>query len=589
MATREELLKALAAADAAGATDDAMFLADRIRAMDGPAQKDTATRAKEEYNQMSIPQQIGTAATDLLYSAANAPYLGQRDKVIAGMKSLFGDKSYEENLAGQRELGEAVRARSGGADVAAEVLGGVATGGALQKAGGTVYNLVDDIASMPLWKRLAFSAGAGATEGAVYGGLDAAGRDADVAEGINSGGIMGGLSGGAMEGLFSLFNRNRAAPAPTVPEITAEAKASRKAVDDIGVEINPEGVAKLNETLQREVVGAPSGPRRRSAPGSTAELDALLDYTPSMQEPRRSATRTISNSDGTRTTTTSTNGNRPRTTTTDRVSSGDVEASREVRNMMPDRGMTLYDLDEHRKAVNAATKPNAVRDESLFGAQIKDEMDKFARGLDDTTATAANGKISDAVDELENARMLEHRKFKLKEIGKTVRSAERRAEAAQGKPQGTQLRNKAASILEDERKTAGYTPDEIQQLEDIVAGSWFGNRMRGLANVAKNNIGQGVGAATGATIGSAVLPGVGTGAGAVVGLLGAGLTSTAAGKLAERSTIKQANKLMDTIARGGKAAPKSSARPVSQTTRADITRLLTLLGLEDEDSKQAKK
>jgi hypothetical protein len=58
-----------------------------------------------------------------------------------------------------------------------------------------------------------------------------------------------------------------------------------------------------------------------------------------------------------------------------------------------------------------------------------------------------------------------------------------------------------------------------------------------------------------------------------------GISDTAK-KLAERSSRKQAQELLDTIARGGTRATKTP-KVAPAGVREDISRLMILLGLED--------
>lgn len=587
MATREELVQALAAADAAGATDDARFLADQLAAMDA-ANANSPENIKRDFENQSIPQKIGTAATDVLTLANNGLLLGWGDQYRAGMKSLFGldeGRGFEGELENQRAISDAARVRAGSAGTAAEVGGSMMTGTGASRAGLSVMDAVAD-ASKPLWQRLLAASGAGAVEGAAYGGIQAAGEGDDVASGIQMGGGLGAALGPVAESLSSLISvGGNKIPAPTKDQLVAEKNAGYKRLETEGVNINPEAVGRLNDMIDASTVSHPSGARRHAHPATYGEVDALLDYSPSRQAPRRTATRTRTSSDGNTDVTTdrTVNGRvKPtRRVETTRVGRGDVEATREVRNMAPDEGMSLYDLDQHRQAVRESTRTDPR--ERIFGDRMINDIDDFANRLTPDDVTANPGvNVKDAVEDLENTRATAHRVFKLNEMGDLVKKAERRADTAAGTPQGTQLRSKAASVLENRMKTDGYTPDELQMLEELAHGSKSANFWRGLG---EKTSGPGSMMAAGAAGGLVGAPfGLqNSGLGVMAGAAGMRAISDLAKRQAEKASRKQAQELLDTVARGGKRATKTPKQSVPGL-RGDINRLLVLLGLEGPEA-----
>ena len=578
MATREELVRALAAADKAGNVDDAKFLADRINAMDAPTrgEENIAAQAKKEYNEMGTLDQITTALGDMAYSAANAPYLGHRDKIIAGAKSLFGDRSYDENLADQRKLSEAVAARAGSAGLGAEAIGGMVTGSAASRAG---LNLLGDISSMPFWQRLLASSAAGGVEGAVYGGLSAAGEDQDVGSGIRTGGAIGTGMGGLGETIMSLLNRVTipAAAAPSKQELADEVAKGYKDMELQGVEISPDAVGRLNDRMQRNVVNQPGGPRRISHNATFGELDAMLENTPSRQPAKETAKRVQSSSDGTTRTTTSVNGRPPRTREVDRVATGDTESTRRTVNMMPDRGLELGDVEEYRKAARRSTQNKP--EERGFGQKIVKEIDDFTRSLTPDDVNVRSGaNVADVVRDLTETRRAAHRSEKLGEISDIRRTAEIEAKKPGAQTSGDKIRGKVGDFLKDETNTNGYTPDEVKALEDILAGKGGAEAAdkvsRALKGFGAFTLATGAGGAIGSMFGPA-----GIGAGGMAGIIGTKGLSIGAGNRASKITNKAIRDLEGDIARGYKSRSSTKMQPKSKDVEA-LRRALTILGLE---------
>lgn len=586
MATIDQLYKALEAADAAGDTEAAALFADDIKKLQaGNTTTDNATPQRDvrkEYDEMSTLGKIGTAASDVARLANNGLTFGFGDKASAGLLSLFNGGSYEDELARQRGLTEEARTRAGSAALPAEVAGGMVTGQGAAKMGLDLMGAVPQ--SWPLAMRLLGGGAAGAVEGAAYGGLDALGNDRDVRQGQMDGTLFGAIGGTASEGISSLANwlssRGKSA-APTADELSREVQAGYKRMENSGLELRPESVAQLNSELNNELVASASGARRGSHPKIYGELDALGEYTPSAKDPVMKSTLTNSTSDVLSDTTTSVNGKAPTRRKVDRQGTQRAERTSTTYDTRPDQGMSLYDFDEHRKAVRRSTKDDPV--ERLFGNRAISTMDDFADRLTANDVKAgANVDIEDAIADLGETRKLSQREIKLRELNKEFNKGDRKNRGSGTSSGSDVLRGKVRGILDNDKKAMGYSPDEIQAMEAINDGTGFGNAMRSLARFSNNMGGATAGGAAGYALGDML--GMGGVGGSAAGVLAMreGVGRAASG-LAERSTERQINELLDLVARGGNKSTSQLPALVDESSRAQLARLMMLLGLQSED------
>lgn len=218
------------------------------------AERRRARRAKDDqaaYDALPGWKKPLAAGQDILATFANGATFGFGDKAVAGARSLFGDKSYDEELAGQRRLTEAARNRAGYAGTAAELAGGVGSAVKLARNGLT---LMRGGQSLP---RL--MAG-GAAEGAGYGALTALGNDTDVGTSALAGGIIGGLAPGAIEVLRKTFAPLFARLRPEVATdraITAMVERSGRTPQQVVSDLNAAAVEGQGEFMMADALGNP--------------------------------------------------------------------------------------------------------------------------------------------------------------------------------------------------------------------------------------------------------------------------------------------------------------------------------------------
>ena len=589
MATRKELEDMLLRADEAGDTEAAKLFVEELERFDA-AQKPSA---KQQYDQMGPFDKAVTAAGDVARIIGSSTAMGFGEKGLAGVKSLVGQGEYDDLLKEERRRTAEARERAGGAGVAASFIGPVKLGSELSRAGLT---LMQSAPNLPFIQRLLGTAAAGGIEGGAYGALDALGHDEAIASGAKTGAAFGAGGGALAELASSAANAfgNRGLghnKAPTPADLENEANRLRASIQGgADIDINPDAIADLNDTLRRNVgEGNPQGARPDRHKATISELKRLREYSPSTQDPTTRFVRVRSAADGNTSSTVSKNGGPRKTNTSDFVRSGDVERLTETRNMSPDRGMTLYDLDQHRQTVskNVAVPDPADR---MFGGRIIDQIDEFARSLDDTTARSRSGRdIHSAVETLEEARGLDHRRLKYNEIDKLRESARRAAEASGGQGAGNQLRQSVAHMLDDDLAMRGYSELERKLMEDLVEGTKKADRWRSVSRFASGTGGMAVGSATGAGIGGLAGGGLpGSLAGAAAGPGVSKLFGSFAANRAAAETTRQADVLLDTIARGGPKAPRQTTQFMTPSDTEALRRALVILGLEDQHTQQRK-
>jgi hypothetical protein len=190
------------------------------------------------------------------------------------------------------------------------------------------------------------------------------------------------------------------------------------------------------------------------------------------------------------------------------VSKGDELAS-------SGNGITLGEMHDLRQIANSVAGSVKGRDQVL-GPQIVDKLDEFLDGL---TANDIGGGIdpNKAVDTLQTAIGTWHVAKKAQMIEEAIYKAQN---AASGAENG--LRTQFRAILNNESKRRGFTPDEIQMIEEVANGTVGANLLRLMGK-----FGFGGGTASnmlGGTIGTTLATTVG---GPAAGLLAGGGASAA--------------------------------------------------------------
>lgn len=189
---------------------------------------------------------------------------GFGDEIVAGATSLLPGRTYDEELARERERLRQNREDYPGLSTAGEIGGALATAllpvgagaNAATRAGQAAPRVAQVAAKAPLATRMTGSAAAGAGMSGLYGFGAGEGGLGSRAESARDAAILGGtvgagipLIGGAGQRLLNARAGNRAIKAAaragkTTDEVFDEGRAYFKAIDDAGISVKPESAIR---------------------------------------------------------------------------------------------------------------------------------------------------------------------------------------------------------------------------------------------------------------------------------------------------------------------------------------------------------
>lgn len=413
---------------------------------------------------------------------------------LGGATFGFNDK-FSHLWGGQdpeaaRQSTEDARTRAGGAGSVIEALGMMAVPGL-----GIESTMAKG--SSALQKLLGYGSAA-AMEGGVAGGLNAAGHDEDIAEGAKSGAIFGPLARLGVEGLSrggskvaGIFNKNQMIP--TEEELRAIADTNYR-------------------KMRKERINVKTG--------KTAPLRGKI-----MQDMRRFELDDIVH---------------PKATRRTRVL--DEKLSRPT-------GISLSRLDAQRSAINRDI-PGETAGGQTAGI-LRGNIDDFIERMDPTFTTGGRNP-ADAIEYMKKGRDFTSRAANMGEVDAASEAAERAAARGKTSDIDAAIRSKFEPLVV--KGPLGKSPEEFEQIEDIVGGKGIRKAMQQLGRLSPTNwsgmggVGIGGGVGTGLLIGSPTLAGV----------LGIGLPAAgfAGKKVADRMSRNMVEDLKGMTAAGGKAMPK---------------------------------
>lgn len=146
----------------------------------------TQNPARALYDQRPEWQKPIIAAQDIGNIIGDDLTFGFGDKAAAAARSLFTDKTYEEELAANRQGTQNSRNRAGSAAYGADVTAALMMPRVPAKAPANVATGI-----LPTAGRFAANVGKGAAQGAGYGAVNALGHDQDIGEGAATGAAFG--------------------------------------------------------------------------------------------------------------------------------------------------------------------------------------------------------------------------------------------------------------------------------------------------------------------------------------------------------------------------------------------------------------
>lgn len=277
-ATVDEIAQSLGAQQAPEAAQAASEMSAMTQAMDkGPEGNPVADRQRAQYDALPEWQKPIVAAGDTLQLFANGATMGFGDKAVAGTRSMFTDKTYEQELADARTKTQEARNRARGAGTGAEILGAVATPMKLAGKGATLAGRFGTAAMTGAPGVLART-GLMAVEGGGYGALTAAGNDQDIATGTAIGAVGGGLGNLAGEAISAGISKvagkfNPKVPQMGVDDLKAASNAAYSRAEQAGVAFNANGVNQLRTNIIQDLTAR--GYHPTNEPGVKPILDQL--------------------------------------------------------------------------------------------------------------------------------------------------------------------------------------------------------------------------------------------------------------------------------------------------------------------------
>ena len=235
---------------------------------------------------------------------------------------------------------------------------------------------------------------------------------------------------------------------------------------------------------------------------------------------------------------------------------------------------SVYEIEQARRRMgqHVARTP----DESAMGGALRDEIDSYLKGLDQTQVTGGNAV--DTVDTLQKARHSAHQGIKYDEVMDAMDRGDSRAATtgSGGNTLNTQSQN-VRRIYDKEvsrrngQKSGGYTPDEVSAMEKVV---FPGRAERGLRLAGKlSPTGNGLSAMLGV---GGLAGGLGAGNQALTSaVVAGGMGGFMAKNVAEQIKKKRIQEIADVILRGGTAQKKTA----NQGAKAAIAAQLASPGL----------
>lgn len=485
----------------------------------------------DQYKNAPALAKPAIAGMDILSAMTDMGTFGAGDRIGAGVKSLMSGKPYDEELAEARRQTQAAADRSGWAGTAAGVLGGY---GALKAAGKAFPRVAAAMPSslVPLGGGGVMRTGAGITaaglEGTGLGAIDALGHGTDVKEGAISGGL-GGLAGGLV--------------APTVGKAVSK------------------GVGLVDDVWRKVTAQAPRNPRRMTIEGLRAAKNAAYDdingveFTPQ-------ATRDLSLDMNARL------ANQQHNPQLQRRAAATQEQI--DRNLTSNRALNLKTVDDQRQLIGRqVTDSPGHFDEGHMANEMRNSIDDWLdqATTDPTMITSRSMPAEDAIPRLRDAHEFTRRERRSTDVETAILKGNRRANVNEGTRPDTAIRQNLQAILNDPKKSKGFTAEELAQMDEVAQGTTLANNARAISKRLQS---PWMGAVAGG-LGQAAVPGIGLGLAFAPAAVG-----KAIGSIAERSTYRGADKLLDRIATGAGPRDTAAMKKIKQSPE-DIARMLMLL------------
>ena len=422
------------------------------------------------------------------------PYLlGGVNRLAAGVRALQNDTKFSDELQGVQDFGTKTAAEHPIAEGAGELAGGVIGTAPLVAAAPAAFGA--SAAALPV--RAATSMLTNAALGGADAGVRSDGDLGAIGRGALVGGIVGGAApvagmamGKAAEAVASRIKPAEAAPA--VQELKDAARAAYQRADDAGVQIAQPSFTAFADDAAR--VAQEAGIDRTIHPKATAAVERL----------------------------------------------------KEAGGTSP----TLKDVEILRRVVKGAGSP-LNPDEARIASRLVDHLDDYVGGL--KQGDLISGDAATAADALGEARNLWGRARKAEKVENAVETAENRAASTgSGGNSENAIRQNIRGILDNPKQRAGFTPNELLAMREIVRGTPVQNALRLVGKLSPAGNGLMAALGLGATISNPMLA-VAPAAGLV------------AKKLSDGTAARGAQRLSEMVRAGGQMPVSPLALPARET------------------------
>lgn len=255
---------------------------------------------------------------------------------------------------------------------------------------------------------------------------------------------------------------------------------------------------------------------------------------------------------------------------TDELAPKTFSILKKISNPPEDAVSTIGNIDALRRSFGHATQDFANPTEQLAAHKAIDHLDEFLSDLPAAAVLKGDGSAASKV--LEEARgnygAAKRSELISDELEKAGRGA---AVANSGQNIGNKERQTINSIINSDKKSAGFNPAEIDKMDAVARGSPLGNATRVLGNVLGGGGGMGAlhATVTGGTAGYAAGGPIGAAIGLGTPLLGAGIK-----KLSD-ATIKRGAQQLDEMIRS--RSPLANAMAASAPARVPMSAPQTML------------
>jgi hypothetical protein len=209
--------------------------------------------------------------------------------------------------------------------------------------------------------------------------------------------------------------------------------------------------------------------------------------------------------------------------------------------------VTIPNLDALRKNFNNTAGNFNNPTDQLAASVAKSHLSDYVASLTDQDAIRGPASQVGSLTKEANGNYAAARRSE--QIAEALHNAELQAGSSNsGRNLDNATRQKFRSILTSDKNSAGYTPDELAQLETIVMGTPAADRKRAVGNFLGGGGGMGmlhsstIGAGGGAAIGSLAGP-VGAAVGGVAGGLGTAALGSFLKKSADAATLNSVDRL----------------------------------------------